>query len=595
MTEHHYWVAFISFLDEKKLLFYKELLQNIENDGNYRIYLVARDIEVLQKELGEVGDRCQLLAWNDPGGFINVQEIKKLCEKADAVFFDDFRYEIFYKYFVHVALLGQIVIIPQSCKLSFLSNGVNCFVIQDYKAAELLEVARQASKLPSEKRSQMGSELKKLGEKITGKLLCRVKNNDIRSTKDSPRLGNRLVLFYDNYIEEKNQRYYRHCDFLRKKWPDITVMGVDYSNYADWKKLFRDTVDEEDFQFRTSGTNGSIGIPFNNIQLGAFKKHLPFLDHFYNSLTFFFGVHAATRSREYDVCFAHSVWAGLAAVFLKKMGRVRSIVYEDLDYYPGFYDGRSVPWYLSKAEKIVLENSDIISCVSKELEILRKRQTSRPVIHSSNGVDWEAFKAVGGEQPVETNTVIYAGTLDKWSGIDVLVEAISLLREKRGEVKLIVIGKDWKDGFYSGEIIPLIKENKLEGSVLHIGSKDYQELPLYLKRASVGVIPNRPIDLRRYSCPLKLFDYAACGLPVVCTDIGEMGRLVKENGIGISTAFDKKNYAEALEKILTDRELRQGMVGNCLRFAERNDWNKVFEEELFAINQHLALDRAAEK
>ena len=63
----------------------------------------------------------------------------------------------------------------------------------------------------------------------------------------------------------------------------------------------------------------------------------------------------------------------------------------------------------------------------------------------------------------------------------------------------------------------------LDGSVELVGEVRPAEVPAYLAGADVAVAwaTDRPVNLHR--CSLKLREYLAAGLPVVCNDVGELG------------------------------------------------------------------------
>ena len=576
-------VAFVHFLDQKKMVFYKDLLRQSPREWKISIFCSNPDVTVLKGELGKIRPDAEVMSMNGPTGFIHEEQIKKECHSAEAVFFDDLSYEMFFKYFVYTARLGKAVIVLGKVLPSLFQDGRNSFVLKEYKAAAFLGLVGEIKGMAPDKRSRTLQEIQALGNEIHDGIIYQERKKPQPTPKNQGAKRSNLFIFYDSHIEEKNQRYYRHQEYLQKNLINLWSFGINFSQFFDWKPLLGDEPTELDGE-ESADKNRIIGIPFNNLNLSVLDRALPFIAHFMNSVLFYFGILKVSKKQKFDLCFANSAWAGLTGVFLKKNGLVKFLVYEDLDYYPGFYNERTTVWYMKRIEKIILDNADIVSCVSQELVTLRKLQTRNPIIHSSNGVDTSIFRGRPDGQ-IHPNTIIYTGTLDKWSGLDMVIEAVSRLKSEMGDIKLVIIGKDWKDNFFNMEMVPLIKKYELEDTVQLLGSKKYSELPEFLSRATIGVIPNRPIDLRRYSCPLKLFDYAACGLPIVCTDIGEMGGLVKNNSLGKAVAFDADSYFNAFKEILADKELRKKFRENCLGFSEKYDWENIFGLELAQIRE----------
>ena len=61
------------------------------------------------------------------------------------------------------------------------------------------------------------------------------------------------------------------------------------------------------------------------------------------------------------------------------------------------------------------------------------------------------------------------------------------------------------------------------------------KIPQLLTAADAAVITLRTVDAFSYGVsPNKLFDYMASGKPVICSVPGDMARLVRDNGVGLT-------------------------------------------------------------
>jgi len=109
---------------------------------------------------------------------------------------------------------------------------------------------------------------------------------------------------------------------------------------------------------------------------------------------------------------------------------------------------------------------------------------------------------------------VYAGSIAGWKGIDLMIHAA-----RDAKVPLKIVGgtvAEWKklgkqidtDGVEWSPRVPL------------------SELAPALASARCGLIPTQPeTPSGRYSCPMKLFDYARCGLPVISTALPSLQSL----------------------------------------------------------------------
>jgi len=83
----------------------------------------------------------------------------------------------------------------------------------------------------------------------------------------------------------------------------------------------------------------------------------------------------------------------------------------------------------------------------------------------------------------------------------------------------------------------------------------HEEIYALLKDYHVGLAFYRNTNLNNYYCaPNKIYDYIACGIPVISNDYPGLVRVLRENRIGV--CIDTVNAAtlrEAIETIVTDR------------------------------------------
>jgi len=98
--------------------------------------------------------------------------------------------------------------------------------------------------------------------------------------------------------------------------------------------------------------------------------------------------HCLFRTRgTFDVCVAIGPSAGLVAYLMKVLGRVRCMVYEDVDYEPGFVVPRLRQILHARLEIYLMKRADLVVSVGRALAQLRRRESGREVSVVSNGVD----------------------------------------------------------------------------------------------------------------------------------------------------------------------------------------------------------------
>jgi glycosyltransferase involved in cell wall biosynthesis len=111
--------------------------------------------------------------------------------------------------------------------------------------------------------------------------------------------------------------------------------------------------------------------------------------------------------------------------------------------------------------------------------------------------------------PDGKKVVMYAGTLEPYQGIPLLLDAMALLPD---EFRLLLVGGTQPQ---VEELRRGLPAKGLAGRVLLLGRKPAGDMPYYLQAADVLVSP-RTLGT---NIPLKIYSYLASGVPVVATDL----------------------------------------------------------------------------
>lgn len=108
----------------------------------------------------------------------------------------------------------------------------------------------------------------------------------------------------------------------------------------------------------------------------------------------------------------------------------------------------------------------------------------------------------------------------------------------------------------------------------------YPELRLWTAGASLGAIPYEERGLNHLYCtPNKLWEFPNAGVPILATDLCEMGRIIHEYGTGflLPRQFSHVDVVATLRQI-TPGDLKKA-AANCRSFSDSMSWSR-FEPEL---------------
>jgi len=149
--------------------------------------------------------------------------------------------------------------------------------------------------------------------------------------------------------------------------------------------------------------------------------------------------------------------------------------------------------------------------------------------------------------PLNKKIIIMQGSgINVSRGGEEAVEAMQLVEN----TLLFIIG--------AGDAIPLLKQMvqdlKLQEKVIFIVKLPYRELLNYTACADAGLTLDKDNNLNyRYSLPNKLFDYFACGLPVIASKLVEIEKIYHQFPFGILVnEVTVKSVADAIQLVDVD-------------------------------------------
>jgi len=172
--------------------------------------------------------------------------------------------------------------------------------------------------------------------------------------------------------------------------------------------------------------------------------------------------------------------------------------------------------------------------------------------------------------------ILYQGAVNMGRGIDLMIKAMSLIED----AKLWVVG----NGDVISDLKKLVQELELEDRVVFFGRIRIDELWEYTAKAHIGMSLEEDLGLNyRYSLPNKLFDYIQARVPVIVSDLPEMGRLVEKYQIGeILRNRTPESLANLIEGIRSNGE-QMKEINQKLELAARELCWQREEEKLTAL------------
>jgi glycosyltransferase involved in cell wall biosynthesis len=190
--------------------------------------------------------------------------------------------------------------------------------------------------------------------------------------------------------------------------------------------------------------------------------------------------------------------------------------------------------------------------------------------------------------------VLFMGSFRPWHGVDMLPDIIELTQKAIPEVKFLLVG----DGDGRDKLQMEIHKRRLDLCVTFTGNWRHQEIPKLLSSADIGIAPYddtkyQPLkDFGFFWSPAKLFEYAACGLPVVSTRYDLLSEIVEDGVTGrLVTPGDVEAFTKVVIDLLEHPEKRIQMGENGRRrVVDKFNWD-YHAKQVSEILQNLVNEK----
>ena len=307
---------------------------------------------------------------------------------------------------------------------------------------------------------------------------------------------------------------------------------------------------------------------------------------------------AAEKGIRYDIIHSHYWMSGLAAETLSDawdgapivhmfhtLGAMKNRVARSASEREGEYRLEGERRVLARADRVIVATL----AEQAQLEWLYKADVRKMTVIPP-GVDVCHFypipedeaKQFVGVSP-EKCLLLYVGRIEPLKGVDTLIRAMVLLRERNTcparPLSLAIIGgePDASPDEMSAEMARLQKlcaDLGMEDIVVFLGKRSQDTLPYYYSASEVVIVPSH-----YESFGMVALEAMACGTPVVASQVGGLAFLVQDGVTGYTVPDgDPAALCGRLEILLGDVGLRQTMGLRATEVAQEYDWEKIGDQ-----------------
>ncbi len=229
----------------------------------------------------------------------------------------------------------------------------------------------------------------------------------------------------------------------------------------------------------------------------------------------------------------------------------------------------------SYQKKVSLELDCVITATPYIENIFREYGAKANVVHNYPILD--DINVDNSDYYVRKDILCYAGGLTEQRGIRELISVSDDL-----DIELHLAGDISFD--YKEELTKQLKCKK----VIFDGILNRQQICDLYRKSKIGMALLHPTPNHVNALAIKLFEYMAAGLPIICSDFPLWKKIVEDNGCGICVnPFDKATLVEAIQFLVTNENKAKEMGDSGKRCVhEIYNWEKE-EDRLLKIYSKL--------
>ena len=229
----------------------------------------------------------------------------------------------------------------------------------------------------------------------------------------------------------------------------------------------------------------------------------------------------------------------------------------------------------------------VVTPAFKEYLVEHWRLPEEKIFVVENGVETSLFSrlapnlAIRRELGAEGKFVAsYIGTMGNAHGLETLLEAATLLRERTPNVLFLLVG----EGAEKERIVSLARSRELT-NVRFVGQQAREKIPAYITASDACLVLLKRSELFKTVLPTKMLEFMSCSRPVILGVDGYAREVLEQANAGIFvTPENPAALADAVIQLADDPALRESLGRNgrqhVLQYFSRQHTAKVYLDVL---------------
>lgn len=281
------------------------------------------------------------------------------------------------------------------------------------------------------------------------------------------------------------------------------------------------------------------------IKLGVARRPAPFryISEYLKTVQYF------SKQEQTGVYIGIDPLNALAAIRLKKKGKVKKAIFFTADYSPKRFNNSILNAAYHWIDRYCVLHADEVWSVSTRICAIRRNMglPDNRNIFVPNVPPLEFTRFAHNVR--DRHQLVTTGIIDKQLDFEGIMQAISDLKNELPELKLTIIG----NGPQEGSLKKLATKLGIKNQVTFTGRVPLEDALELQSKAGIGLALYTGVwGFNKYGDSTKCREYFNFGLPVISTDTHSTVNEIKESGAGVIVSRDRRDYVRAIRTILND-------------------------------------------
>ena len=199
-----------------------------------------------------------------------------------------------------------------------------------------------------------------------------------------------------------------------------------------------------------------------------------------------------------------------------------------------------------------------------------------------NIADPRTFKTTNGVRHDNGNfDLVYHGTWTERYGVDLIIDAVRVLRSDVPELRLRIFGDGPQRQALADQVARLGIGDRVSLSETLVSDED---LAGYIASADLGVVPNRNDVFTDGIIPTKLMEYVAVGTPAIVSRTSGISAYFDDTMVAFFEPGDLDGLAERIRELHGDEGKRVELAKGARSFQERHDWKSTAQDYVALVD-----------